>query len=221
MPMSALLLALAAAAAPQYANAVAPRHSGPPFISPMGEPFRAGPSGDALADWFHQADRNHDSLLTVDEMRADADRFFDKLDVNHDGEIDPDEVARYEGDVAPEVQGEPATIYDTRGAAGAGSSDQAAVDPDPDSGGVDIPGGGVDGPQGAGSFGLINLPEPVTAADTDLDRSITREEFRRAASDRFALLDTSHSGRLTLQQLEAMRPSGRSRGSHHHRGTER
>ena len=80
-------------------------HPWAPFISPMGEPFRAhNPNDDALADWFRQADRNHDGFVTADEMVADAERFFATLDTNHDGEIDPDELDRYEWEVAPEIQ---------------------------------------------------------------------------------------------------------------------
>jgi hypothetical protein len=60
--------------------------------------------------------------------------------------------------------------------------------------------------QGAARYGLLNLPEPVAAADTDFNRAITLEEFRTAAVARFQLLDGSHQGRLTLAQLEALRP---------------
>ena len=45
------------------------RRLGRPFVSPMGEPFRGDASGDGLVDWFNQADRNHDGLVTVDEMQ--------------------------------------------------------------------------------------------------------------------------------------------------------
>lgn len=222
MPIPALLLAFAgqAAAPPSQPpiTVVAPQQEGRTFISPMGEPFRAGPRGDGLAAWFYRADRNHDGYLTVDEMQADADRFFDTLDKDHDGEIDPDEVTRYESEVAPEVQGEPASMYDTRGSdsaddQGASASDQAQ-DPNEN---VPIPGGGNDGHQGAGQYSLINLPEPVTAADMDINRSITRDEFRHSAFQRFVLLDTNHTGRLTLSQLEAMRPAGSIFSAHHHR----
>src|SRR3954467_11671020 len=80
-------------------------HQWAPFISPMGEPFRArSPTDDALADWFYLADRNRDGTLTADEMKLDAERFFAKLDGDHDGEIDPEELAAYEYDVAPEIQ---------------------------------------------------------------------------------------------------------------------
>jgi hypothetical protein len=59
--------------------------------------------------------------------------------------------------------------------------------------------------QGAARYGLLNLPEPVAAADTDFDRAITRTEFREAALRRFTLLDSRHQGHLTLAQLEAIR----------------
>lgn len=108
MPLSILILPLAAAAAqPAVATAVP---ASPPivsrrprrlFVSPMGEPFSADRGGDALADWFGQADRNRDGAISKDEMEQDADRFFATLDTNHDGEIDPDEITRYETQIAP------------------------------------------------------------------------------------------------------------------------
>src|SRR2546430_11040603 len=105
------LLLLAASTAAQAPTPQAPlaapafaRRGGRPFISPMGEPFRpASRDESGLADWFRQADRNHDGQLTLEEMQADAGRFFGLLDVNHDGEIDPDEIERYETVVAPEI----------------------------------------------------------------------------------------------------------------------
>ena len=41
---------------------------------------------------------------TLEEMQKDAERFFATLDLNHDGEIDPDEITHYENVVAPEVR---------------------------------------------------------------------------------------------------------------------
>jgi hypothetical protein len=60
--------------------------------------------------------------------------------------------------------------------------------------------------QGAARYSLLNIPEPVAAADTDFNRAITLDEFRAAAIERFQLLDTAHQGRLTLAQLEAWLP---------------
>jgi hypothetical protein len=61
-------------------------------------------------------------------------------------------------------------------------------------------------PMDRATFGLFGLPEPVTAADTDFSRGISRDEFRRAAQVRFQALDVDHQGRLTLDGLERMRP---------------
>jgi Ca2+-binding EF-hand superfamily protein len=54
---------------------------------------------------------------------------------------------------------------------------------------------------GAGRFGYIATPEPVTAADTDLNRSVTDKEFIEAAGRRFALLDTNGDGMITAKEL--------------------
>jgi Ca2+-binding EF-hand superfamily protein len=186
MAIAAVILFLAAAA-PEPPITVT-GHAWAPFISPMGEPFRARTTADdTFLKWFRQADRDQDGILTAAEMVADADRFFTTLDTNHDDEIEPEELIRYEWEVAPEIQvnmrqmrapGEPKDKRPRR----------------------------YDGPQGAARYALLNIPEPVAAADADFDRGITRAEFRQAAIERFRLLDTSHAGRVSLTQLQAMLP---------------
>ena len=54
MPLSLLLVLLApAATVPSSAPITVTGHAWAPFISPMGEPFRARtPDDDTLADWF-------------------------------------------------------------------------------------------------------------------------------------------------------------------------
>ena len=207
MPLPALILFFAAAAA-QPSTAAGPHRFSRLFISPMGEPFLAQ-HGDALADWFGQADRNHDGQVTSDEMQQDADRFFAALDTNHDGEIDPDETTRYETVIAP------------------GNGAGFRLEMTGDGGGTPIAGthrrggghrrggwgGGGLGDDGAGRarFGLLDLPEPVVAADADFNRGVSRDEFRRAAALRFQALDVTHQGRLTLAVLESLRPAPRAR----------
>jgi hypothetical protein len=74
------------------------------FLSPAGEPFRVAAGGiSPLTAWFAGADADHDGVLTFAEFRADFRRFFATLDTNHDGEIAPDEVARYETEILPEI----------------------------------------------------------------------------------------------------------------------
>jgi hypothetical protein len=223
MPASLFLLAGLAYAAQAPVSPSTPitvtGHPWAPFISPMGEPFRAHtPTDDTLADWFYQADRNRDGIMTQDEMEADAERFFSKLDSDHDGEIGPDEIANYEYEVAPEIQ----VMSRTRRAPGQPAPVAKRADPDDideldasttrdrpqdrrrERAKVDASLGIGGALQGAARYSLLNMPEPVAAADTDFNRSITREEFRQAAIARFQLLDTAHLGKLTLAELEAM-----------------
>ena len=179
--MPAAIVILAAFAAAQAAPP-APQVRGQSFISPMGEPFR-GHGTDGLAAWFAQADRNHDGSVTLEELQQDAQAFYLKLDTNHDGEIDPDEVEHYENVIAPEIRS------GSGGFSGESTNDEAT---------------------GGGRLGLLTIPEPVTAADSNLDRGVSAHEFETAAEKRFTLLDRNGDGRLTLPELQAMRSAVRS-----------
>jgi hypothetical protein len=189
------------------------------FISPMGEPFRpSGREDDTLADWFRQADRDHDGRLTLDEMQQDAARFFAKLDVNHDGEIDPDEITHYETAVAPEISSGP--HFELASSEGGGAPEGGGRRGGGGGGGHHHGGGGHRGggggfrnnggggsDLGAARFGLLDLPEPVASADADFNRGVSLQEFRDAAGQRFLALDLDHHGYLTLAGLETIRPA--------------
>lgn len=215
MPLGSLLVAMLVSGA-QPAGSQAPitviAHPWAPFISPMGEPFRAhNASDDTLADWFRQADRDHDGTLTADEMLADAERFFARLDTNHDGQIDPDELAHYEYDIAPDIQVNSRTKRVAGQPAPALQSTALDEDSPPDRrqrrhqrDDVDTSLGMAGALQGAARYGLLNMPEPVAAADTDFNGAITLEEFKEAAVARFQLLDVARRGRISLAQLEAI-----------------
>ena len=203
----ALIPFLAAAAQEQSTPIIVTAYPWAPFISAMGEPFRSHASDDdPFVRWFHQSDRNQDGVLTADEMRADAERFFARLDANQDGRIDSEERMTYEMEIAPEVQSSSKwKLTRQESAAEPRSSD------DPGERrrkwANDIDGYQPDGLQGAARYGLLNLPEPVAGADADFDRFVSLDEFRRAASYRFELLDRDRSGKLTLQGLKVLLPS--------------
>jgi hypothetical protein len=182
------------------------------FLSPMGEPFRSPePGADVAGAWFAGADSDHDGALTVAETQADADRFFTALDTNRDGELGPEEIARYENEVAPEVQ----LGLQMRGGGfggrrggwggGGGRGDWGRGHGGSRHGGGErrFEGAGEydDGLEGAGRFSWLNIPEPVISADSDLNRGVSRAEFARAAGQRFLLLDANHDGRLTRAEL--------------------
>ena len=211
MPIAALLALFLAAEPAKFEALTVVQRPYAPFISPMGEPFHSQAAGDdPLARWFYQADSNRDGQLSVDELRADADRYFKVLDSNRDGEIDPDEIRVYETDIASEVQVN-SKWKRSRQAAPAPTTDleQKPVGHrgrhGPGDNGID--GYQQYGLQGAARYGLLNLPEPVAGADADFNRSITAEEFKLAAARRFQLLDTKGAGRLVLQDLEARLPT--------------
>ena len=200
MYLAALIVSLLmAAAVAEEPPIIVKAYPWAPFISPMGEPFRARPSGEApITRWFGQADRNRDAIISPDEMQADAERFFARLDANRDGQIDPTEIKTYEWEIAPEVQ------VNSRWKRPRGDADWRRKD--------EHDGYHADGLQGAARYALLNIPQPVASADADFNRVVTLAEFRQAASYRFKLLDDRQQGRLTLQELETRlptRPEGR------------
>jgi hypothetical protein len=187
------------------------------FISPMGEPFR-GP--DPVGMWFDGADSNHDGVLTLAEFTADADRFFLRLDRGHDGEIDPDDIDYYETVLAPEIRtggegGMAAGRPSGGGRRGGGGGRHGGGGGGGRGGGRMGGGGGGDGQsssgdsqphysdvkRGAARFSFFDYPEPVTVADTNFNRGVDPKEFRDAAAERFAMLDTKHDGKLTRAEL--------------------
>jgi Ca2+-binding EF-hand superfamily protein len=195
------------------------------FISPMGEPFRGMPDGKEPAEaWFAGADKNGDGKITRAEFFADAGRFFKTLDVNHDNEIGPEEIDRYEQEVAPEVQTGGFSGGGQRPAGGRGRGGHGGGG---HGGGGHRGGGGGEGGssaenapgpsepamQGAARFGYLAIPEPVIAADTDFNRGVSPKEFLAAANQRFDLLDANHDGVITRDDLPALgRPGGDRKG---------
>jgi hypothetical protein len=236
LSLAAFALGLCAAAAgaqpPEGAEGWRGRmHRGSVFLSPMGEPFRSDdPAHDNVGDWFAAADTDHDGALTLVEMQADAARFYKTLDTNHDGEIDPDELTRYESEVAPEVQvglqmgagmggfrGGGEGGWGGRGGGGGrrgggmgrggggGGRGGWGGGQEGSGGGGGAPRGGSGGfdpgLQGAGRYSFLNIPEPVISADADLNRGVSLKEFLAAAGQRFVLLDRNHRGRVTREDL--------------------
>jgi hypothetical protein len=181
------------------------------FVSPAGKPFRGAPG-----------------------QAAPIDRWFAELDTNHDGEIAPDEVTRYETEILPEMAsrgggfGGGMSGRGGGGMGGRGGGMGRGGGGGGHGGGMGGRGGGMGGrgggmggrgggmsgsggggmgyyPSGAARFGLLPIPHPIMAADEDLNRGVSVAEWEHAAASRFNLLDEAHNGRLTLAELAAHR----------------
>src|SRR5436190_5286600 len=197
-----ILLAALLASTVAQAQPAPPAEGGPRarlFIAPMGEPFRGA---DGLHAWFVRADADHDGRITPAEFQADALPFFQKLDANHDGKIDGFEEQAYERDIVPEITG----LYGEHGAAlleggpppGRGERGK---------GGPKVGGGGQQMRRaGAGRDGLVNVPQPVSGSDLELDGKVTLAEWKKTAALRFDMLDTTKAGVLTLDTLPGATP---------------
>ena len=202
------------------------------FYSPCGRPYRAKAGAPyPVADWFGQADADHDGKLDHAEFVADAMAFFNVLDRNGDGVISPQEIAFYEQRIAPEVMGmrvegtsyrmiedQPRLwlVQGIPGGLGPGgegsfhpggaSGPNMSVDPNtlPDTGPTDE--GGRSKPydasgKGASPYSFFDEPEPITAADVHFRGLISRADFKTLADAHYKTLDRDGVGYLTLASL--------------------
>jgi hypothetical protein len=191
------------------------------FYSPAGRPYRAGPRDPyPSVIWFASADTDGDGRVTRQEFLKDAEVFFHQLDTDHDGIIDGFELTTYEKVVAPEiVQGfRPARDGGGGGGGATGDTGGGGRAGGRHGGGGGRHGGGQGGqsggaggstssaaadtkPQGASWFSYLDVPEPVAAADRQLDNRITLKEFLATADERFRLLDVAGRGYLVFDEL--------------------
>jgi hypothetical protein len=216
------MLSVAAVTAILSAASVAAQDAsvlGPPanvFIAPSGKVFRVKEGLPyPVADWFKQADANHDGKVDKAEFLADAAAFFKVIDRNEDGYITPIEVAFYEQRIAPEILGyrvdvasdgmlrplRSALLWKTQSAGGIdrpSSIDPAGSNPD----------GAPHGPEkldesgaGASPFSFFDEPEPVMAADLSFRGVVSKADYMKLAAIHFGALDHKGVGYLTLADL--------------------
>ncbi len=166
------------------------------FFSPSGQPFRA-PAGQPypIVKWFEQADTDKDGKISHDEFVNDATAFFNKLDVNHDGYINSPENSTYENDVAPEIQRTDPRIRQPKNYVAQSDADSGGGDTDPTAGRYQKQ------VIGASQYGLIDEPQPIRAADSNLDFRVKIDEWVNASNQRFTILDRNEDGFITLDEL--------------------
>jgi hypothetical protein len=180
-----------------------------PTFSPNGEPLIGGAwpdkCEDALGLWFDRLDVNRRGALTLAELTADAQRQFQLMDLRHDGKVTAEELSKYRLSVmgghylSVSTPGQH-SLFDRR------NRDE------------DEPGDRLDGTPGRRERGddedrkrtdafaalVSDQPDPVMSADTDLDGSVTWQEFRLLVSQNFADFDLDHKGAITKAEVQTM-----------------
>ena len=153
------------------------RHSPAQVISPNGEPLSGGPLGqpdcdEAIDKWFDRVDTNHDDTIDRAEFIADAQAQFARMDLDHDGFVTADELTRYR--------------MPTLGVEAKPGAKPGAKHPRRNSSADDAEGG----------------EDPVMAADTNLDFQVSLTEFLALAESKFAKL--AKDGIWTRDAVEAI-----------------
>lgn len=165
-----------------------------PNFSPNGEPLvGAGwprDCRDALALWFERVDANHDGVLTLAEYQADALRQYEVMDLRHDGRVTAAEVASYR----QKVMGSAYQTISTPEAALPRRASGRRNDPFYDRDDSDRP--------SVSGYIPAEMPDPIMSADTDLDGSVTVEEFRIYVLKSFTAFDRAHNGGVGKSDIQ-------------------
>jgi hypothetical protein len=225
----ALLPALAACGGHRDREPQSARSTGP-LYSPNGEPLSGGPLGhpscqEALAGWFDRIDAHHVGTIDLAAFLADARRQFAAMDLNHDGQITPDELAQYRMAYAAERRVAEAADDDTLrpdqsasrqsdepggggghgGRGGGGEGGAGGGRHGGGSGGADPAGGGRGGDKGDAHPSTRDIardrPDPVMIAAVTLRNSVSLAQFLAYEQENFAELDLNHDGRLSKDEL--------------------
>jgi hypothetical protein len=182
----------------------------PPTFSPNGEPLIGGNwppvCEDAMAAWFDRVNASHDGKLTYAQLEADAQRQYALMDLRHDGKVTAAELSAYR----LKVMGGHFLSVSTPG-------QHNTLERDPnDPSGLDASRAFGD-PEGRrkkdddesrkriDAFAALTTdqPDPVMTADTDLDGSVTWDEFRALVAQNFADFDKQHKGVVTKDEVRA------------------
>ena len=177
----------------------------PTIMSPNGEVLGTGDCRATFAAWLGRIDANRDGAVRRAEFIDDATAQFARMDLDHDGAVDPAELQRQRPPPGPpdgRRTAPTATRERTPYSSGGGFGDGPGGFGRPLAGTL---GGSGFRPHGTGGYaGDFSLrPDPVMAADVNLDNRVTTAEFRERATRTFDRLDTNRDGVLSREELAA------------------
>jgi hypothetical protein len=188
----------------------------PPTFSPNGEPLMppqwSADCSEAIDAWFDRLDTAHTGKLTHAQLLADAEVQFKRMDLRHDGKVTAEELSKYR---LAAMGGHYLSVStpEQRSMFGLGGHDDESDRPgDRIGGGYGNGDGDDDNPRhkrnadrknvDAFSALVTDQPDPVMTADTDMDGSVTWEEFRALVAQNFADFDKGHDGYITKSEVE-------------------
>jgi len=158
-------------------------HTGPGNIlySPNGEPLSGGNLGlpdcpKALGGWFDRIDADHDGTIDSNEMVRDARVQFLRMDLDGDGAIYPSELVTFRAPFQVANKRQARETEDTS------DNKKPRIKAD--------------------------ISDPVMSADTNLDFKVTLDEIVAQARDIFASLDRNKDGKLDRQEVLKSCPPG-------------
>ncbi len=202
-------LAVLAALAALAACSSEPKGPPPPTFSPNGEPLvppqYPQDCEEALDQWFDRLDTGHTGGISHAALMGDAERQYRLMDLRHDGKVTAEELSKYR----LKMMGGHYLSVSTPGQQvriGRGSDDEARpgdrLDEPADDDRPRKRHGEDDRPVDAYAALVSDQPDPVMSADTDLDGSVTWDEFRALVSQNFADYDRDHTGVITKSEVE-------------------
>lgn len=144
------------------------------------------------AKMFARMDANGDGVINEADREARRTERFAKMDTDGNGELS-------EAELKAAREARAAKAGDRKGKMAERGGDRRGGD-------MARP-GGKRGPSGRGGPGMMML----RAADTDGDKTVTREEFDAAAAKRFAAMDTDRSGGISAEERQAAHEKMRAR----------
>jgi hypothetical protein len=180
------------------------------IYSPNGEPLSGGLLGhpscaEALAGWFDRLDTDRRGAIDLDRYLADARGQFAAMDLDKQGAVTADVLTRYRApynsDARPETAASATESSNRVPRSGEGAHRQ--------------------GQSGTGSRAAASgndrghssdeEPDPVMAADVQLQFKVTLSDFIAYEQRRFAELNAKHDGRLAKAEVLALCPGNRRR----------
>jgi Ca2+-binding EF-hand superfamily protein len=180
-----------------------------PTFSPNGEPLMPPQwpvdCEEAVGLWFDRLDASHTGKVSLAQLMADAERQYRKMDLRHDGKVTAEELSKYR----LSVMGGHYLSISTPGQ----KNTLTGRDPDDDPNTSDLDRAFGDPTRhnkdddshkrvDAYAAMVTDQPDPVMTADTDLDGSVTWDEFRALVAQNFADFDKDHAGWVTKSEVQ-------------------